>query len=163
MMQDTGIPGGTEVDGPAEVTRRRFLTLLFGLASALGLGAFVAPLVRYAYPVLKGEVFERMLVANITDLDPLGEGVRFDYQEIPCQLIQMEDSTYAAFSLICTHLGCIVKWQEEEAIFHCPCHAGIFGPDGQVQSGPPPKPLDQLIVAVEGQNIYIEGFVQVED
>lgn len=141
-----------------EITRRRFLGFIFGLATALGLGAFAAPLVRYAYPVLKGDTFAPMQVATITDLEPQGAGVKFEYMDIPCHLIEEDDETYAAFSMICTHLGCIVKWQEDKQTFHCPCHAGEFDSQGAVIAGPPPRPLDKLIVNVEGSNIFIEGF-----
>jgi cytochrome b6-f complex iron-sulfur subunit len=147
-----------EPETNSEITRRRFLTFTFGAATALGLGAFAAPLIRFSYPVLKGEVFERLLVATTDELEPLGEGVKFEYIEIPCHLIQEENEDYSAFSMICPHLGCICKWQEETAVFHCPCHGAEFGPDGEVLAGPPPRPLDELIVVVEGENIYIEGF-----
>jgi Rieske Fe-S protein len=60
--------------------------------------------------------------------------------------------------MICPHLGCISRWEEESEVFHCPCHGAEFGPEGDVLAGPPPRPLDRLIVAVEGENIYIEGF-----
>lgn len=155
--------GHEAAESGAEITRRRFLTFVFGVASALGLGAFAAPLARYAYPVLKGEVFARIQVATMADLEPLGEGIEFDYQDIPSHLIQLADGGYAAFSMICPHLGCIVKWMDEEDIFHCPCHAAEFSPEGDVVAGPPPRPLDRLVVVVEGQNIFVEGFEQVED
>lgn len=151
-------PGQVEPETPGEITRRRFLTFFFGVATTLGLGAFAAPLVRYSYPVLKGEVFERMLVAATTDLEPLGAGVKFEYMEVPCHLIQQEDGTYSAFSMICPHLGCISKWEEEREVFHCPCHAGEFDVFGNVIAGPPPRPLDKVLLAVEGDNIYVEGF-----
>jgi len=47
-------------------------------------------------------------------------------------------------SAVCTHLGCIVQWQKERGQFLCPCHAGLFGIDGRVLSGPPPKPLEAI-------------------
>lgn len=165
-MNETGkenlTPGQVEPDSSAEITRRRFLTFFFGVATAMGLGAFAAPLVRYSYPVLKGEVFERMLVATAADLEPLDEGVKFEYMDIPCHLLLEEDGSYAGFSMICTHLGCIVKWMKEKKVFHCPCHAGQFDPNGNVIAGPPPRPLDKLIVTVEGENIYVEGFAPKE-
>lgn len=137
------------------VTRRRFLTALFALATAVGLGGFAAPLIRFAYPVLKGQVFERVKVATAAAVPP--EGIRFEYQEIPSMLIQKEDKSFAAFSLVCTHLGCIVKWEAPKKDFHCPCHAGIFNDDGEVVSGPPPKPLAKYKLAIEGNDIFVEG------
>ena len=146
-----------DYDNAGAVTRRRFLTITFAGGAALGMGALLAPLARYAYPIIKPEVYEKVLVATRTQLAPLNEGVRFDYQEIPAQLIQLEDGEYAAYSLVCTHLGCIVKWEVRNADFHCPCHAGKFNPQGEVIAGPPPRPLTKLKTSVEGENIFVEG------
>jgi cytochrome b6-f complex iron-sulfur subunit len=162
-IQHPGRPGkGDDYDSTSAVTRRRFLALTFAGATAIGLGALAAPLARYAYPIIRPEVFEKILVATKSDLTPLGEGVRFDYQEIPSQLIQLESGDYAAYSLVCSHLGCIVKWEAANADFHCPCHAGKFSPEGDVISGPPPRPLTKLKLSLEGNNIYVEG-VQSEE
>lgn len=142
-------------DSATEITRRRFMTTLFAVATAVGLGAFAAPLIRFAYPVLKGQVFEKVKVASTLNFP--SEGLRFDYQDVPVQMIQMEDKSFAAFSLVCTHLGCIVKWEANKRDFHCPCHAGKFDENGEVISGPPPKPLPRYKVAVEGSDIFVEG------
>lgn len=144
-----------EKDTAGAITRRRFLTVCFAGATAVGLGAFAAPLAKYAYPVLKGQVFEKQKVATVDQVT--AEGVRFDYMETPSQLIQLENKDFAAYSLVCTHLGCIVKWEAAKKDFHCPCHAGKFDEQGLVIAGPPPKPLTKYKVVVEGNDIFVEG------
>ncbi|MFE7777081.1 FAD-dependent oxidoreductase [Streptomyces sp. NPDC057445] len=42
----------------------------------------------------------------------------------------------------CTHLGCIVHFDEAERAWECPCHGSRFGVDGSVLQGPAVHPLE---------------------
>jgi glycine/D-amino acid oxidase-like deaminating enzyme/nitrite reductase/ring-hydroxylating ferredoxin subunit len=62
------------------------------------------------------------------------------------------DGTLRAVSAACTHMGCIVHWNEAERTWDCPCHGGRYDPDGRVFSGPPlddlkPRPLAHELAA----------------
>lgn len=61
-----------------------------------------------------------------------------------------------AFDPTCTHLGCRVTWVEGKERYLCPCHGGVFDADGNVVSGPPPKPLITYSVKVEDGKIWIQ-------
>ncbi|MBI3682774.1 MAG: Rieske 2Fe-2S domain-containing protein, partial [Acidobacteria bacterium] len=50
-----------------------------------------------------------------------------------------------AISMVCTHLGCIIKPTPEG--FECPCHGSRFALDGSVTKGPAPRALSWLKVA----------------
>lgn len=155
---DTSIntqPEAQPEESTGVITRRRFLTALFAAATTMGLAAFLAPLARYAYPVLRGQVFEKQKIAAISQIT--AEGLRFDYMDTPSMVIRMSDGTYGAYSLVCTHLGCIVKWEVKNQDFYCPCHAGKFDENGVNISGPPPKPLTKYRLSIEGNDIYVEG------
>ena len=53
-----------------------------------------------------------------------------------------EDGTLHAFSHICTHLGCHVRWNAAERSFDCPCHGSRFDRLGKVIQGPAVKDLE---------------------
>jgi len=66
-----------------------------------------------------------------------------------------KEGQIVAISAGCTHLGCIVTWDEAEKIFKCPCHDGRFDVDGRVISGPPPAPLKRHRTRIDNGKIFL--------
>jgi cytochrome b6-f complex iron-sulfur subunit len=70
--------------------------------------------------------------------------------------LRRTDAGVAARSLICTHKGCTVQWKPDRQRYVCPCHQGVFAPDGRPLQGAPTAPLADLPVRVEGGTVIVE-------
>ncbi|MFE3448320.1 FAD-dependent oxidoreductase [Nonomuraea sp. NPDC059194] len=58
-----------------------------------------------------------------------------------CAVYRDQAGTPHAVSATCTHLGCIVAFNDAERTWECPCHGSRFAVDGSVIQGPAQRPL----------------------
>lgn len=97
----------------------------------------------------------RIYALNLNDLE-IDETKKFkDLRGKDLILLRSGEREIKAMSTVCPHLGCTVHWQKDKKQFFCPCHAGVFDPNGKVVSGPPPRDLDSYTIDIEGDNVYI--------
>lgn len=142
-------------------TRREFLARAANAGTALvflmsaGAAAYVA--FEYILPPSRSMDLgnKPMLVGSESEI-PAGKFRELLYGNIPVLIINIKGE-FKAFNAKCTHLGCIVKWNESKGVFICPCHNGIFDTNGNVVSGPPPRPLGKVAVQVNQGKIYVGG------
>jgi Rieske Fe-S protein len=90
---------------------------------------------------------------SLADLPP-GKRVRVDDGEIPVEIVRT-DSGVVARSLLCTHFGCRVRWDEEKARYLCACHGGAFDGAGRPVAGPPTRALALVPVEVAGDEVLV--------
>ena len=83
-------------------------------------------------------VKDRLSPSEVRSVDdvPAGEGrlVRMNGQKMACY--RDPDGTMHVMSAVCPHLSCLVRWNDAEATWDCPCHGSRFGPRGEVIDGP---------------------------
>jgi len=75
---------------------------------------------------------------------PRGEGrvIMIDGQRVAVH--RKDDGSVVKVSAVCTHMGCIVRWNNAEQSWDCPCHGSRFTPEGLVVAGPAEAPLDPV-------------------
>eukprot|EP00850_Spirogloea_muscicola_P010449 SM000061S19276 [mRNA] locus=s61:507832:509109:+ [translate_table: standard] len=61
----------------------------------------------------------------------------------PTYLVVENGGTIANYGInaVCTHLGCVVPWNQAENKFICPCHGSQYNNQGKVVRGPAPLSL----------------------
>lgn len=145
----------------AQVTRREFCNFLFLTSSALlvSTGSFAT---KAAYDAGKVHNFEPLLVEGASVMEP-GTALNFRYpnEDETAILVRAKDGNYYAYGQKCTHLTCPVFYAKESDRLECPCHEGGFDiKTGNVLYGPPPRPLDRVLVEVRGSEVWAIGFIR---
>ncbi len=153
----------------AAAGRRGFLaaasTAVMSAGLVGGYGAFAAIAGRFLYPARPADrgwqfLIEEARVAIGDSLHyrtPAGENVSITRKER-----NGEAGDFIALSSTCPHLGCQVHWEGQNNRYFCPCHNGVFDPDGVGIGGPPGdagQSLPRYALKIEKGLLYIEvGF-----
>lgn len=90
---------------------------------------------------------------EVTLPESLAPGVPYLPEGRTVALLKTAAGEVVAISIVCTHLGCLVKPTDRG--FDCPCHGSAFGPLGQLARGPAPKGLPWLAVTPAGSGVYL--------
>jgi glycine/D-amino acid oxidase-like deaminating enzyme/nitrite reductase/ring-hydroxylating ferredoxin subunit len=73
-----------------------------------------------------------------------GEGKILDLDGQRVAAARDDDGKLHLVSAICTHLGCVVRWNQSERTWDCPCHGSRFDPSGKVIAGPAETALETI-------------------
>lgn len=149
-------PAATADQGKRPVGRRRVLQAILGLSIVSTAAIVLTPILGFLVPPKSsGSEAGGKVLAGTLDSIPLGQGEVVAMGSTPVMVVNTEQGV-KAYEAICTHLGCIVAWDEGAGNIVCPCHDGRFNPgSGAVISGPPPAALPPVEVSVEGNEIYL--------
>ena len=87
---------------------------------------------------------------KVTDV-PAGEGRVLKLHGQRCAVYRGNDGHVEMRSAICTHMGCVVRWNNTEQTWDCPCHGSRFQTDGTVLAGPAESPLAEVETPSEAE------------
>jgi Rieske Fe-S protein len=106
-------------------------------------------LVRHNVQVGKRFVKDRLTATTrrigLADLEP-GDGAVVRLDGTPVALSRDHTGIAHAVRATCTHLGCIVGFNDGDQTWDCPCHGSRFALDGAVLDGPATAPLEPVDV-----------------
>jgi len=142
--------------GDESATRRSFLGRLLAGTMLAGVGGIIASIAAYLFPPaeVSSALGPRRVKVGTPDAIPPGEGKLTLVDEEPVWVVNLPRG-FVAMSALCTHKGCIVKWDQQGRLFRCPCHEGQFDEHGNVVSGLPLRPLTRLRVGILRDDLFV--------
>lgn len=146
--------------------RRTFIKWSWGLGMVAAItaayGTLAAFMARFLYPAKPLQRGWQMVI----DLGGIRDGESLIYRlpnGSPVNVTRIGETgsaeDFLALSSTCPHLGCQVHWEPQNDRFFCPCHNGIFTPEGVAIGGPPGdagQSLPRYPLKVEGNLLFIE-------
>ena len=79
-----------------------------------------------------------------TDIPEHGSATVIRRRGRPLAVYRDEDGTCTAVSAVCTHMWCLVEWNDVDRTWDCPCHGSRFDVEGTVLNGPANRPLEEI-------------------
>jgi quinol---cytochrome c reductase iron-sulfur subunit, bacillus type len=147
--------------------RRNFLVMaIYGLGALIG-GALAVPAAVYLlWPPRPKKDTEWVEAGSLRQLQPKtpeemvfrrnrADGWKITSEKATAWVVKMSPKDIIAYAPQCPHLGCAYHWEAQNKEFLCPCHASRFSIEGEVLSGPSPRPLDRYEVKVEGEKLLL--------
>lgn len=146
-------------EGKNDVPRRRFLKIGVGsISGVIGLsyiglyGTFLQP------PAAGSEPLKE--VGKVSDFDvnsPKLVAYNNNGVQQGVYVINQGNGKWLALDFHCTHLQCAVHWLDAMQSFSCPCHGSVFDINGNVKSGPAPRPLYHRVIQIQGDSVMVGG------
>lgn len=125
--------------------RRIVIKKIIKFLPLVGVGAFTYPLVKFAS---FEEIQKISLVISLKEIDNkiIKKGK---------VLIHKSEEGITVYDAHCTHMGCILNYDEKKDRFVCPCHNSEFTISGKRLQGPAQRDLDIISSKIENKLLYI--------
>lgn len=133
---------------PAEkksINRREFLN--FAWLASLGFLTINVAGITYLFSMPRfkeGEFGGMFTVGKVSDL-PAPGSAPVNFPKVKLWLSNTDQGLLGIYK-VCTHLGCLYNWVDQDNKFVCPCHGSQFRPNGEYIQGPAPRSLDRFVV-----------------
>lgn len=141
--------------GPAQQGKRDFLKYLLGGSLIAWIGSVVYPLFAYLKPPKQAEVEVSSVKAGKLSAIEKDSGMVVRFGSKPVIVLRTAAGEMRAFSATCTHLDCTVQYRKDLGVIWCACHNGRYDLNGRNIAGPPPRPLDEFRVVVQGDEVSV--------
>jgi glycine/D-amino acid oxidase-like deaminating enzyme/nitrite reductase/ring-hydroxylating ferredoxin subunit len=91
-------------------------------------------------------VRDRLKSASRRSLESLakGEGDIVLHEGRKVAAFRSDEGELSLCSPVCTHMKCLVHWNQADRTWDCPCHGSRFRPTGEVLSGPAEEALQKI-------------------
>ena len=124
--------------------RRNFVKLLpYVLA-----GGFAYPISKFVFFSDNPDIKLSMPLKNINNgITHLKQSQLFIYKN---------DKTIDIYDAHCTHMGCILNFDNQTEQFNCPCHKSRFDIDGTRLRGPAKRDLDKIAFKIKNKTLFVD-------
>ena len=152
----SGAPGEKHSGGLIKNTRRNFLNWILGTGVGALCISVLYPVARYLVPPKVEEAATNQVTLPLAprDIAP-NTGEIFKFGSRPGIVVRTPSGELKAFDGMCTHLDCIVQYRDDIGHIWCACHNGHYDLTGRNIEGPPPRPLEEYEVFVQGDRIVV--------
>ena len=145
--------------GPEVLKRRKFLGVLTGSTFAIaGIGTSITA-VSYLRPNVLFEPPTKFSAGKPEEI-PVGKLIVMPEQQV---YVVHAAEGFIALSAVCTHLGCMTRYEEAKQQLVCPCHGSVFSTSGVVDGGPAPKPLQRMHLELKDGQLIVDVGTLAED
>jgi len=145
------------------ITRREFLNYVWGASMTLFLAQLGIGVYLFMYPRFReGEFGSDFDLGKLSEILPASDSGPANFPDAKTWLVNVGPEEAAkgegkqglmAIYKVCTHLGCLYRFEPSTERFECPCHGSKFHQDGTkiLEEGPAPRGLDRFTVELRDE------------
>ena len=142
--------------------RRQVVQTLVLTGGSIALGSCAPSVIRSG---------KREKIADLSSLNSEGNSVQFKYDNVQALLVRTGKGVRAAefsgislvaYSMTCTHLGCVVNAPAADGQTTCGCHGSRFDTDGSLVDGPASRPLEAIKLEVVDGAVFAVGWIETK-